>query len=209
MCTLVRPSPARLDGLRKGMQESADKIRKLEREYQWIASEKQFFGRAGTDYDFEGNDVDKASMRSSMHAHSMGRKQHGQKAAWQQAASQLEAACPLPAHSKRRCTLITTGPKLLRAPCRRSSRSMRAPTPPSRACPRRCARPLLSQHTRRLAAAAVQSAPACICANFLPLPPFGLPCPAPVWPVQLATPPLAHPPSFTPAAGEQEGDADV
>ncbi|PRW61562.1 structural maintenance of chromosomes 2-1 isoform A [Chlorella sorokiniana] len=48
----------KLDTLRKGMQESAEKIRKLEREYQWIASEKQFFGRPGSDYDFEGNNVD-------------------------------------------------------------------------------------------------------------------------------------------------------
>lgn len=75
LCALPRPSPARLDGLRKGMQESADKIRKLEREFQWIASEKQFFGRAGTDYDFEANDVDKARIHDhSMHGRSMGGK---------------------------------------------------------------------------------------------------------------------------------------
>lgn len=29
---------------------------------QWIASEKQFFGRPGSDYDFEGNNVDEASV---------------------------------------------------------------------------------------------------------------------------------------------------
>lgn len=52
-------SSHRLDVLRKGMGESADRCRKLEREYQWIPSEKAHFGRPGSDYDWEANDADK------------------------------------------------------------------------------------------------------------------------------------------------------
>lgn len=33
--------------------------RKLEREYQWIPSEKAQFGKPGTDYDWTANDPDK------------------------------------------------------------------------------------------------------------------------------------------------------
>lgn len=51
----------RLDALRKGMAESADRCRKLEREYQWIPSEKAQFGRPGSDYDWEAHNADRAS----------------------------------------------------------------------------------------------------------------------------------------------------
>ncbi|PSC74142.1 structural maintenance of chromosomes 2-1-like [Micractinium conductrix] len=50
----------KLDGLRKGMADSADRCRRLEREHQWIPSEKPQFGKAGTGYDWAARDADEA-----------------------------------------------------------------------------------------------------------------------------------------------------
>ena len=46
--------------MRKAMGEAGDRLRKLEREYPWIQSEKVHFGRQGSDYDWQANDPDKA-----------------------------------------------------------------------------------------------------------------------------------------------------
>lgn len=43
------------------MGESVDRCRKLEREYQWIPSERPHFGRPGSDYDWAVHDPEKAS----------------------------------------------------------------------------------------------------------------------------------------------------
>ena len=55
------PPSCRLDALRKGMADCVDHCRKLERDYQWIPSERAQFGRPGSDYDWEANDPEKAS----------------------------------------------------------------------------------------------------------------------------------------------------
>ena len=43
------------------MADCVDHCRKLERDYQWIPSERAQFGRPGSDYDWEANDPEKAS----------------------------------------------------------------------------------------------------------------------------------------------------
>jgi hypothetical protein len=56
-----QPPLCRLDNLRKGMGDSADRLRRLEKEYPWIPSERPHFGRPGSDYDWAATDADKAS----------------------------------------------------------------------------------------------------------------------------------------------------
>jgi hypothetical protein len=52
----------RLDSMRTGMGEAGEKCLKLEREFPWIPSEKQHFGRAGGEYDWEACDPEEASL---------------------------------------------------------------------------------------------------------------------------------------------------
>ncbi len=46
----------RLESLRKGIADAADRVAGLEREYPWIPSEAPQFGRPGGDYDWAAND---------------------------------------------------------------------------------------------------------------------------------------------------------
>ncbi len=46
--------------LEKDQKDCAETVAKLREKYGWIASEKQLFGKPGTDYDFAGRDAQAA-----------------------------------------------------------------------------------------------------------------------------------------------------
>lgn len=50
----------RLARAEKDIREGAEHARRLAAEYPWVASERQFFGRAGGDYDWGARDADAA-----------------------------------------------------------------------------------------------------------------------------------------------------
>lgn len=52
---------SRIDADKKRMGESGDLQQRLEKEYPWIPSEREHFGRPGTDYDFAARDPEEVS----------------------------------------------------------------------------------------------------------------------------------------------------
>ncbi len=46
--------------LEKDQKDCAETVSKLREKHGWIASEKQLFGKPGTDYDFAGRDAQAA-----------------------------------------------------------------------------------------------------------------------------------------------------
>ncbi|KFM28378.1 Structural maintenance of chromosomes protein 2-1 [Auxenochlorella protothecoides] len=60
LSTKMRKLLARIDADKKRMGESGDLQQRLEKEYPWIPSEREHFGRPGTDYDFAARDPEEA-----------------------------------------------------------------------------------------------------------------------------------------------------
>merc|ERR1719378_923440 len=53
----------KLQQLEKEDKEAGGTVERMEQEYPWIATDRQHFGKKGTDYDFEANDYQQCKDR--------------------------------------------------------------------------------------------------------------------------------------------------
>ena len=66
--TMMKRNQNKIERLEQECRLSKDQMKKLKKEYAWIAAEEQFFGQPGSDYDFKTKKVGSTSLQNKLNA---------------------------------------------------------------------------------------------------------------------------------------------